>query len=91
MYTVFHSLKKSIAVLPISRRPTPVAFNTRLFLRALHLQLVIGVRGRGLPGDQTLFGAHPRDRADLILSVLEQLRISSPGLYATAAVRGVPT
>jgi hypothetical protein len=71
--------------------PTPVAFNTRLFLRALHLQLVIGVRGRGLPGDQTLFGTHPRDRADLILSVLEQLRISSPGLYATAAVRGVPT
>jgi hypothetical protein len=70
--------------------PTPPALNTETFLRALHLQLVIGVRGQGM-AEQTLFGAPPRDRADLILSVLEQLRVASPGLYATAAVRGVPT
>jgi Protein of unknown function (DUF2785) len=71
--------------------PGPAAFNTQLFLRALHLQLLIGVQGRGMPGDQTLFGTPPSDRADLILSVLEQLRVSSPGLYAKAAMRGVPT
>jgi hypothetical protein len=71
--------------------PTPSAVNTKTFLRALHLQLLIGVQGQGLHGDRALFGAPPRDRADLILTVLEQLRNASPAPYATAAVRGVPT
>jgi Protein of unknown function (DUF2785) len=70
--------------------PSPAAFNTQLFLRALHLQLVLGVRGQGEPGDHTLFGVPPRDRADLILAVLEQLRASRARLYAAAA-DGVPT
>jgi hypothetical protein len=61
--------------------PTPAAVNTTGFLRALHLQLALGVRAQS-PVDAHLFAEPPRDRADLMLVVLEQLREASPWLYA---------
>lgn len=74
--------------------PSPTAFNTQNFLRALHLQLATGVRGQDLPGDQVLFATPARARADLILAILEALRAASPWLYrpgAAEAVRPAPT
>ncbi|MGH3366465.1 MAG: DUF2785 domain-containing protein, partial [Nocardioidaceae bacterium] len=67
--------------------PSPTAFNTQSFLRALHIQLAAGVRGQDdLPGDQVLFATAPRDRADLILALLEALRGAAPWLYRRPAV-----
>jgi hypothetical protein len=60
--------------------PTPTAVNTTTFLRALHLQLALGVRAQG-PLDEHLFAEPPRDRADVMLVLLEQLRSASPWLY----------
>jgi hypothetical protein len=60
--------------------PTPTAVNTTTFLRALHLQLALGVRAQG-PLDEHLFAEPPLDRADVMLVLLEQLRSASPWLY----------
>ena len=65
--------------------PTAVAANTGAFLRALHVQLALGVRGRDdLSSDQQLFADAPAQRADLMLAVLDQLRAASPWLFAPA-------
>jgi len=66
---------------PAPEWPTPAAVNTTSFLRALHLQLALGVQAQG-PLDAHLFAEPPRARADLMLVVLEQLRAASPWLYA---------
>jgi hypothetical protein len=68
--------------------PSPTAFNTQGFLRALHLQLATGVRAQDVPGDQVLFATAPRERADLILTVIEVLRTAAPWLYRQPAPRG---
>lgn len=47
--------------------PTPQAHNTSALLRALHVQLALGVQ--------------PPHRADLLLAVLDQIRAESPWLY----------
>lgn len=62
--------------------PSPSARNTSSFLRALHLQLALGVQGReDLRADAELFAEQPAHRADLILAVLDQLRAEQPWLY----------
>lgn len=62
--------------------PSPAARNTSAFLRALHLQLALGVQGRtDLRGDAELFAEQPAHRADLLLAVLDQIRAESPWLY----------
>ncbi|WP_040320491.1 DUF2785 domain-containing protein [Aeromicrobium marinum] len=64
--------------------PTPGARNTSATLRALYLQLALGVRGRvDLPGDADLFDRPPHDRADLLLSLLDEIRAESPWLFRT--------
>jgi hypothetical protein len=68
--------------------PSPTAFNTQCFLRALHLQLATGVRAQDAPGDEVLFATPPRERADLILAVLEALRGAQPWLYRQPAAHG---
>lgn len=66
--------------------PTASAVNTSGFLRALHVQLALGVRGRtDAPADVDLFAEPPRDRADLILAVLDQLRAANPSLFGSRA------
>lgn len=73
--------------------PTPAAYNTSRFLRALHLQLALGVKGRsGVRGDDALFGAPSPHRADLLLAAIEEIRAESPWLFATPkAQRPVPS
>jgi hypothetical protein len=67
---------------PLSEWPSAAAANTSRMLRALHLQLALGVQGRpGLHRDEQLFAAQPANRADLILVVLDQIRAESPWLY----------
>lgn len=62
--------------------PTPTAHNIAGFLRALHLQLALGVRGRDdVESDRAFFAAPPAQRADLILAILEQIRAQHPWLY----------
>ena len=62
--------------------PSPAAGNASAFLRALHLQLALGVQGRAdLRGDDELFAEQPAHRADLLLAVLDQIRAESPWLY----------
>ncbi|MGH8939103.1 MAG: hypothetical protein ACRDV2_07105, partial [Actinomycetes bacterium] len=62
--------------------PSPAAGNTSSFLRALHLQLALGVQGRAdLLRDAELFAEQPAHRADLLLAVLDQIRAESPWLY----------
>lgn len=62
--------------------PSPTAGNTSAFLRALHLQLALGVQGRtDLRSDAELFAQQPAHRADLLLAVLDQIRGESPWLY----------
>lgn len=62
--------------------PSPSAGNTSGFLRALHLQLALGVQGRAdLRSDEELFAEQPAHRADLLLAVLDQIRAESPWLY----------
>jgi hypothetical protein len=70
--------------------PSPAAANTIAFLRALHLQLALGVRAHD-PLDEQLFAQPPRDRADLMLAVLEQFRTASTWLYAQRAPSSVLT
>ncbi len=66
--------------------PSPAARNTSAFLRALYLQLALGVQGRSdLRSDAHLFARPPRHRADLLLAVLEQLRAENPWLYREPA------
>lgn len=72
--------------------PTTEARNTSAFLRALHLQLALGVQGRSdLRGDADLFAEQPADRADLLLAVLDQIRAESPWLYRPTSRTPVPT
>lgn len=67
---------------PLYEWPSAEAANTSRLLRALHLQLALGVQGRpGLHRDEQLFAAKPAHRADLILVVLDQIRAESPWLY----------
>ncbi|MFT4299170.1 MAG: DUF2785 domain-containing protein [Aeromicrobium sp.] len=71
--------------------PTSEARNTSAFLRALHLQLALGVQGRpDLRGDAELFAEQPAGRADLILAVLDQIRAESPWLYRPTSRTPVP-
>ncbi|WP_229051520.1 DUF2785 domain-containing protein [Aeromicrobium sp. Leaf350] len=71
--------------------PTTEARNTSAFLRALHLQLALGVQGRSdLRGDAELFAEQPTDRADLLLAVLDQIRAESPWLYRPTSRTPVP-
>lgn len=68
--------------------PTPPAANTSAFLRALYLQLAVGVRGRSdLRSDDQLFGDPPAHRADLLLAVVDQLRAENPWLFQSPARR----
>ena len=67
---------------PGAEWPTAMAANTGAFLRALHVQLALGVRGRDdISADQQLFAEAPAQRADLMLAVLDQLRSASPWLF----------
>jgi Protein of unknown function (DUF2785) len=68
--------------------PSPTAFNTQNFLRALHIQLATGVRAQDVPGDEVLFATPPRERADLLLAILDALRSASPWLFRPPAARG---
>lgn len=62
--------------------PTATARNTSAVLRALHLQLALGVRGRpDLPDDARLFAQIPVDRADFILAILDEIRAESAWLF----------
>ncbi|MEG9226505.1 DUF2785 domain-containing protein [Aeromicrobium sp. Sec7.5] len=71
--------------------PTTEARNTSAFLRALHLQLALGVQGRSdLRGDADLFAEQPAGRADLLLAVLDQIRSESPWLYRPTSRTPVP-
>ncbi|MFT4188029.1 MAG: DUF2785 domain-containing protein [Aeromicrobium sp.] len=71
--------------------PTSEARNTSAFLRALHLQLALGVQGRSdLNSDAELFAQQPADRADLILAVLDQIRAESPWLYRSTSRTPMP-
>jgi len=66
--------------------PTASAANTTAFLRALHVQLALGVRGRDdVSSDEGLFAEGPSRRADLMLAVLDQFRSASPWLFAPTA------
>lgn len=77
-------IDRSVALCDESTQwPTPSAANTISFLRALHVQLALGVQGRpGVAADEQLFAEPPSRRADLMLVVLEQLRAGSPWLFA---------
>ncbi len=69
-----------------SEWPSPGAANTSAFLRALHLQLALGVQGRAdLRSDDELFAEQPVHRADLLLAVLDQIRAESPWLYRSTS------
>ena len=72
----------------VAEWPSPTAFNTQAFLRALHLQLATGVRPQDTPGDQVLFATAPSARADLILAVVDALRTAAPSVYRQPAPRG---
>ena len=62
--------------------PSAAARNTSALLRALHLQLALGVQGRAdLRADAELFAEQPAHRTDLLLAVLDQIRAESPWLY----------
>lgn len=63
--------------------PTPAAGNTSAFLRALHLQLALGVHGQQTPPDVELFTNPPKVRADLLLVLLRVLRSSQPEIFST--------
>lgn len=73
----------------VAEWPCPTAFNTQSFLRALHLQLATGVRAQDAPGDEVLFATAPRERANLILAIVEALRGAAPWLYRQPAPRAV--
>lgn len=66
--------------------PTPAAHNASTLLRALHLQLVLGVQGRSdLSQNTDLFTNRPEHRANILLAVLDQLQAQSPWLYRPTA------
>lgn len=62
--------------------PSAVAFNTASFLRELHLQLALGVRGGDTPRDADLFRRPPQVRADLMLVLLRVLRRTRAWRYS---------
>src|SRR5690606_32030795 len=63
--------------------PTPAAQNTRAFLRALHLQLALGVRPQPIPGDEVLFHTPPQVRADLLLVLIRAIRTTEPDVFGS--------
>lgn len=65
--------------------PPPPSFNTRSFLRALHLQLALGIRGQPTPRDAELYGSPPLVRADLLLVLLRVLRSTEPDIFVPRA------
>lgn len=67
---------------PAPEWPSAVAFNTASFLRELHLQLALGVRGGESTQDADLFRRPPRVRADLLLVLLRVLRRSRAWRYS---------
>jgi hypothetical protein len=67
---------------PAPEWPTPAAGNTTAFLRALHLQLALGVHGAQTPADVELFGKPPDVRADLLLVLLRVLRATDPTIFS---------
>ncbi|HYJ66501.1 MAG TPA: DUF2785 domain-containing protein [Nocardioidaceae bacterium] len=70
--------------------PTPAATNAVSLLRALHVQLALGVRGRAdVTDDAKLFAEPTPNRADLLLVVLDQLRAASPWLFQAPAAATV--
>ena len=73
--------------------PTATASNTSSFLRALHIQLALGVQGRSdQRHDAELFADPPNHRADLLLVVLDQIRAENPWLFqSTTGRRTVPS
>lgn len=70
---------------PSPEWPTPSGYNTRAFLRALHLQLALGIRGQETPQDVELFGSPPKVRADLLLVLLRVLRSTAPDVFGERA------
>lgn len=64
-----------------AERPAAVRGNTTAFLRALHLQLLLGVSGT--PGQAP---AAPQVRSDLLIALQAELRASIPGLLKTGPV-----
>lgn len=73
--------------------PTHAAHNTSAFLRALYVQLALGVQGRSdLRRDADLFANPPEHRADLLLAVLDQVRAENPWLFhSPSGRRSVPS
>jgi hypothetical protein len=67
---------------PSPEWPTPAGGNTAAFLRALHLQLALGVHGEQTPADVELFEKPPDVRADLLLVLLRVLRASEPAIFS---------
>lgn len=65
--------------------PTASGTNTERFLRALHLQLALGVRGQRYAHDLDLFGQPPAVRADLLLILMRALRRTAPDLFAESS------
>lgn len=78
---------------PDQEWPTPTARNTSSFLRALYVQLTLGVRGRpDQSGDAQLFATAPAQRADLLLGLVDQIRAEEPRLFpSTPGRRTLPT
>jgi hypothetical protein len=77
----------SSAAEPAPEWPTPVAGNTAAFLRALHLQLALGVHGNPTAPDSELFAKLPEVRADLLLVLLRVLRSSQPEFFTPPVTR----
>lgn len=71
-----------------SEWPTIEAHNTSMFLRALYVQLALGVQGMAeLRDDAELFHDPPAQRADLLLAILDQVRAENPWLFTPSAGR----
>ncbi len=64
-----------------AQRPTAVRTNTTAFLRALHLQLLLGVSG-----STGRAPAAPQVRSDLLIALQAELRASIPGGLETGPV-----
>ncbi|UPK73937.1 DUF2785 domain-containing protein [Nocardioidaceae bacterium SCSIO 66511] len=71
-----------------SEWPSVEAHNTSNFLRAMYVQLALGVQGLpDLRDDVELFKDPPPHRADLLLAILDQIRAESPWLFTPGSGR----
>jgi hypothetical protein len=63
------------------RRPTPVCANTVAFLRALHLQLLLGVVGTPSQDASAAPQVAPAARPDLLIALQRALRTTAPWIF----------